>query len=259
MEIKSQDTEPETGSPQNHAAILAFLESLIHIGDIQEPCPYLPHKISTLRFGTGYGLDNLYRLLLDKGYRRSGASLYRPACETCNECQIIRVPIATFHKTKEQRRIWNRGQRLFQASLHPPEFSEEKLALYRRYLEYQHHADPGGEDPKRYQAFLVDTFLGGHTMELQLRAEGRLAGVGVLDQVGDALSTVYFYFDPDFARLSPGTYSALHEIEIARRWNLAYYYLGYYIHDCPQMNYKARFRPCQLKHPDDVEWRLIRR
>ncbi|HPO13904.1 MAG TPA: arginyltransferase [Candidatus Hydrogenedentes bacterium] len=259
MEVKSEYNAQNQDGLRPQVQVMDILESLGFIRDITEECPYLPHKIATLRYGYGYGLTGLYRSLLDNGYRRSGACLYRPVCETCTECQVIRVPIATFRKSKEQRRIWNRGQRCFQASLHPPEFTEEKRAIYRNYLAFQHACSKQDADPEKYTAFLVDTFLGGQTMELQLRVEGRLAGVGILDQVGDALSTVYFYFAPEYARLSPGTYSALYEIELARRWNLNYYYLGFYIQDCPQMNYKVRFRPCQLKYPDSEEWRVCER
>ncbi len=229
------------------------IETLFHIGDIVDPCPYLPDKVSTLRFGDGFAAAPFYRLLLDSGYRRSGGYVYRPVCAACNECKVIRVPVAAFRKSKSQRHVWNRGQRVFEASIWPPACTAEKLEVYRRYLEFQHgKADDAA--PDRYAAFLVDTCLGGRTIELQLRAQGRLAGVGILDRVGDALSSVYFYFDPDFARLSPGTYSALCEIDLARRWGLAYYYLGYYIRECRQMNYKIRFRPCEIKAPDDAGW-----
>lgn len=259
MEVKSEHNAQHQDGLCPQIQVMDTLVSLGFIHDITEDCPYLPHTIATLRYGYGHGLAGLYRNLLDYGYRRSGACLYRPVCETCTECQIIRVPIASFRKSKEQRHIWNRGQRCFQASLHTPEFSEEKLMIYSKYLAYQHSSSNQDATPEKYTAFLVDTFLGGHTMELQLRVEGRLAGVGILDRAGDALSTVYFYFDPEYARWSPGTYSALYEIELARRWNLNYYYLGFYIRDCPQMNYKVRFRPCQLKYPDAQEWRVCER
>jgi arginyl-tRNA--protein-N-Asp/Glu arginylyltransferase len=78
-----------------------------------------------------------------------------------------------------------------------------------------------------------------------------------VDRLERALSTVYFYFDPEFAPLSPGTWSALYEIHLAQQWRLSHYYLGYYIPGCPSMNYKARFRPCEIKQPDVPGWQLF--
>jgi leucyl-tRNA---protein transferase len=237
---------------------LEHLETLLHLGDFTEPCPYLKHCVSTLHFVDGFAGGPFYRWLLDRGYRRSGGYFYRPACAQCQECQVIRVPVAGFRKSKEQRRIWNRGQRVFDVSLGAPQCTEEKMAIYQRYLVHQ-HGDAKDAAQEHYQAFLVDTCLEGMTVEVQLHAEGRLAGVGILDCMTDAISTVYFYFDPDFARFSPGTYSALFEIDLAQRWGLGYYYLGYYIKDCPQMNYKTRFRPCEIKSPGESHWRRLER
>lgn len=237
---------------------LDIVEELCHLGEQTEPCSYLKDRVSTLRFVNGFVAGGFYRGLLDRGYRRSGMHLYRPACSFCQECEVIRVPVPGFRRSKGQRQVWNRGQRFFETLLQPPECTEEKLEVYRRYLAYQHgHVEDA--EAERYTAFLVESCLGAGTVELQLRVSGRLAGVGLLDRFEDALSTVYFYFDPDFARLSPGVYSALQEIELARQWGLAYYYLGYYIRECPQMNYKDRFQPCELKPPGGTAWRRVAR
>jgi arginine-tRNA-protein transferase len=236
------------------AITIEQFEEAIHVADVPEVCPYLPDRVATLRYANGFAAGPGYRLLLDRGYRRSGGYVYRPVCHTCRECKVLRVPVAGFHRSKEQRRIWNRGQRVFEAAIYPPSFSEEKRAMYSRYLDFQHHRNEAPADEEQYCAFLVETCLGGRTVELQLRAEGRLAGVGILDRLGDALSTVYFYFDPDFAAYSPGTYSALYEIDLARRWGMDYYYLGYYIRDCPAMAYKAHYRPCEIKDLNAECW-----
>lgn len=240
-----------------------IIESLMHLGDMPEQCPYLPDRIARLRFGDGFLGAGLYRLLLDAGYRRSGHLLYRPVCIGCNECKVIRVPIASFRPSKEQRRIWNRGNRVFRAGLHAPSYSPEKAALYQRYLRYQHPEGPEEAENspegahERYQRFLVDSCLGNKTIEVQFHAGDHLAGVGIVDHVADALSSVYFYFDPAYARFSPGTYSILWEIDLARRWGLTYYYLGHYIRECRAMNYKARFRPCEIKEPDASTWQFL--
>ncbi|MCC6145647.1 MAG: arginyltransferase [Candidatus Hydrogenedentes bacterium] len=237
------------------SVFLEDFEQAIHLADVPDPCPYLSHQVATFRFGNGLIAAPHYRELLDAGYRRNGEFVYRPNCRFCQECQILRVPTQGFQPSREQRRVWRKGAPLFEVQLAAPAWSHEKLALYRRYLEEQHNDAALDVDPDRYARFMVDSCLGGRTMEAQYRMNGRLVGVGILDRLPDALSSVYFYFDPAIARLSPGTFSALYEIQLAHDWGLDYYYLGYYIAGCTSMSYKARVRPCQVKRLGEPEWR----
>jgi arginine-tRNA-protein transferase len=162
--------------------------------------------------------------------------------------------VDTFKMTKSQRRVWNKGAQFFKATVGSCHFSEEKAEVYRRYLAHQHGTEEESVTEERYSTFLVESCLHHETMEIQYRVGDRLAGVGIVDRLRHSLSTVYFYFDPDFARLSPGTWSALFEIQLARAWGLQHYYLGYYIPGCDAMNYKSRFQPCELKQPDTPGW-----
>ncbi len=241
---------------------VAALEELVHLADLPEECPYLSDRVSTLRFADGRLGAVVYRVLLEHGYRRNGNLLYRPVCRGCNACKIIRVPVGEFRRSKEQRRVWNRGKDLFEARICQPGFTVAKARLYARYLASQHDERPNKSDEtmeRQYRDFLVSSCVGGHTIEMQVYAGEELAGVSIMDRLGDALSAVYFYFAPEFSRYSPGTWSILREIEFAREWGLRYYYLGHYIEACPSMNYKARFRPCEIKAPDDTEWQRYAR
>ena len=66
--------------------------------------------------------------------------------------------------------------------------------------------------------------------------DGELMMVGVLDYTPKCLSSVYLYYDPKFEFLSPGTLSALREIEHVRKLmttgvfseEFKYYYMGLY-------------------------------
>lgn len=227
-----------------------------YLGHSHLACPYLPDRAASLLFLDGSMGAALYRQLLDVGYRRHGVSMYRPDCGACSECKILRVPVVSFARTREQRRIWNRGTKAFRVSLVEPAYDPAKAELYRRYLEYQHQSEDA-IDEERYCRFFVDTFLGSDTKEIQLHDGRKLVGLGIVDFVADAVSSVYFFFDPDYAKLSPGTYSALVEIELARARRCRYYYLGYYIRDCAAMNYKARFRPNEIKDCDGEAWETL--
>ena len=60
------------------------------------------------------------------------------------------------------------------------------------------------------------------------------------------VNAVYFYFDPAESRRSPGTYNILHLIDLCRRKNISYLYLGYWIEEVTAMRYKANFKPHYL-------------
>ncbi len=224
-----------------------------YLGHSNMACPYLPGRNASLLFIDGSMGPALYRQLLDTGYRRHGTYMYRPDCAGCSECKVLRVPVGEFVRTKEQRRIWNRGKKTFQVRLEPPEYHPVKALLYQRYLRYQHQSDES-IDETRYNHFFVDTFLGGDTKELQLLVDEEIVGIGIVDFVQDAVSSVYFYFEPEYAKCSPGTFSALVEIELAKAQRCRYYYLGYYIADCQAMSYKRRFRPNEVKDCEGNEW-----
>ena len=49
------------------------------------------------------------------------------------------------------------------------------------------------------------------------RIDGEVAFVGVIDLTAMCLSSVYLYYDPKWEFLSPGTLSALKEIEYVKK------------------------------------------
>lgn len=88
---------------------------------------------------------------------------------------------------------------------------------------------------------------------------GKLIAVGVLDVLPSCLSSVYFFWDNDYAALAPGKFSALKEAEwvqeAARHCPaLHHYYMGFYIHSCHKMQYKADYLPSDLLCPERLCW-----
>ena len=185
--------------------------------------------------------------------------MYRPDCRTCAECRPLRVLVGEFRRSKSQRRVWNRCAPVFDVTYGPPCTDPPRPALYEAYRRFQHGDLDGGPTGGEadYRRFLVESCLGGRTFEMRILHEGRLAGVGILDRLENALSSVYFYFDPAFAAYSLGTFSALCEVELARKWGFRYYYLGYYIAPCASMNYKARYRPCEIRAAGGEGWERL--
>ena len=89
---------------------------------------------------------------------------------------------------------------------------------------------------------------------MDYRLDERLIGSGVVDISSDALSSVYFAFDPDYSRSSPGIFSMLIEIETAKKLGRRYYYPGYYIEGNRSMSYKGKFKPHESLDWDTFEW-----
>jgi arginine-tRNA-protein transferase len=82
------------------------------------------------------------------------------------------------------------------------------------------------------------------------RAAGELVAIALTDVLGDGLSMVYSFFEPDEAARSLGTYMVLDHIARAKSMGLAYVYLGYWVRGSRKMDYKGRFLPQERLMPE---------
>ena len=111
---------------------------------------------------------------------------------------------------------------------------------------------PATEDA--YRSCFVISAVNTHFIEY--RVDGQLVAVSVVDEGDNAASSVYVSWNPEHARLSPGTFSALWEMRWARDRGRRHYYLGYWVHGCRAMRYKTRFRPYELMNWHTGRWQL---
>jgi arginine-tRNA-protein transferase len=213
----------------------------IPVDDTPHPCAYLPDRTAVLPL-RWYRSDldgQDFDALLASSDRRVGRTLYRPECPACDECKGIRVPIDSFAMSKSQRRVWRRNQDL-KVFAGPALANSERLDLFNKH-KLQRNLSEQPTTLSHYKQWLVLTNT--HTIETRYVLDGKLVGVGVLDLGKRDASSVYFYFDPDHSDRSMGTFSVLAEIAWLRAQGYRYYYLGLYVRDCAQLNYKARFKP----------------
>jgi arginine-tRNA-protein transferase len=216
-------------------------------------CSYLKdQEATTLFIDPRQEMDQLlYSRLSQMGFRRSGDHIYRPHCGRCNACIPARIPVHSFAPNRAQRRTWRRNADLrVERSAHIGD--EAAYNLYYRYIE-QRHADGDMYPPDRdqYMSFLNDAW--DCTRYYRFFAEERLLGIAVVDILTDGLSAIYTFFEPEEERRSLGSYAILWQIEQARRMDLNYLYLGYWIRNCAKMSYKTAYRPLELY--TDSDWR----
>ena len=213
-------------------------------------CPYLPDHQARYQVRAPdrrLGREEL-DWLLARGYRRQGSVMYRTVCQGCRACQPLRVPVARFRPNRSQRRAWRRGRQAFTVQVVEPQCDEEHVCLFDLHrLQRGLCRETERTSLEQYWEFLVDTCC--ETLELQYRIGGRLVAVALADRGREGLSAVYCFFDPQFGRYSPGTFSILAQIDLCRQWGIEYLYLGFYVEQNRHMAYKARFRPHQQLTP----------
>lgn len=215
------------------------------------PCPYLPGRAERKVFTHLIGLraPALNDTLTQSGFRRSQTIAYRPACENCRACVSVRVKIDEFSPSRGQRRILRRNDDLA-AEPRPARATPEQFALFRRYVGAR-HADGGMADMSLvdYQMMIEDSHVDTRLVEYRLPPDafnggaGRLIACCLTDRLGDGLSMVYSFYEPDFESRSLGAFMILDHAARARAFGLPHLYLGYWVEGSRKMEYKARFQP----------------
>ena len=222
-----------------HSTELTFFLTAPH------ECNYIDDKEATSLFADPIYPKNkeLYSILVENGFRRSGEHLYRPHCASCSECVPVRIPVNEFSPRRHQRRNIKQNQDVSVTETQAC-FNEEHFLLYERYLAAR-HKNSGMDNPteENYRDFLWCDWS--DTRLFEYRIDKKLIAVAVVDNLKNANSAVYTFFETEYASRGLGKYAILNMIETTKNEGKNWLYLGYWIASCQKMSYKIEYQPIE--------------
>ncbi len=207
------------------------------------PCSYLPDQQEQLLVAVDEKLHETaqYEWLMNNGFRRSGEQLYRPHCAPCHACHSIRVPVADFKPSTNQRKLLRKNSQLKIIYNRQPNLIDY-FPLYEQYINTLHR--DGSMYPADYiqfKQFIPCKFC--PQIYLEMWQDNQLVSVAVTDELQHSLSAIYTFYHPAMRQQSLGMFSILQQIALALLLHKDYVYLGYQIDACQKMNYKTKFYP----------------
>ena len=220
----------------------------------KHPCSYIDDKEAQPAFvhplfemTTG-----IYSELIAQGFRRSGDGVYSPHCSQCSACIPVRLKATEFIPSRSQKRCLQKNSNT-QVIIKSAEFEQAHFDMYLRYQAARHRDGSMFQSSEEdYVRFLKGSWCDTHFVEFSIN--GELAAIAVVDQLNNALSAVYTFFEPKFSSYSLGVYAVLWQIEQAKQANKEFLYLGFWIKQCKKMSYKSDYQPLQILR--DKQWIL---
>jgi arginyl-tRNA--protein-N-Asp/Glu arginylyltransferase len=213
------------------------------------PCTYMPDRMWRFIYFFASDIDGAeLEELLCRGWRKFGDYYFRPACGDCRLCIPLRILAADMRPGKSQRRVMRRCANI-EARFVEPEYRGEIFEIYRDHSmkRFGRASDEGDFIASFYTQSCP-------SLQSEYYADGELIAAGFLDVSREALSSAYFVYRTAYEHLRLGTYSVIREASHAASLGLKYYYLGYYIRECPRMEYKGHFHPHETYDWSGERW-----
>ena len=223
---------------------------------LESDCAYLKGNTSLTEYNIiSHPSINVAEDYLDQGWRRFGKMFFRPSCTHCSKCIPLRVELENFKLSRSMRKALKKNQGIH-LEVGTPECTPQHISLHNIYHKHQnekknwpHHAISATE----YRMLFCEPM----TFAKEFRyfsSKGQLLGVGYVDVLPSAYSSLYFFYHPEWSQASPGIFSILKEIEHAKENGVQHYHLGYYVDGCASMDYKLRFNPHKLLQGSEDMW-----
>ena len=210
-----------------------------------DKCSYLQNKEQVTHYKIISECSSKYcQELIERGYRRFGQMYFRPICSTCDECKSIKIDTQNYKFSKSDRRVLKKASDI-KSYIQRPIISKTHLELFDKYHLYMKDKkgwEHNGTNAQSYYSSFVDAY-NDFGYEVLYYHNDKLIGVDLIDILEDGISSIYFYYDPDFMNYSLGKLSLLNQIMFAQNSNKKWIYLGYYVKDCSSLSYKSEYKP----------------
>lgn len=211
-------------------------------------CSYFDEKISDIRYKYMYSCSSLqYQGMLERGWRRFGKMHFVPECKACTKCISMRINAIDYKFSKSEKRVIakNKDTKLY---IRPPSMSMEHLNLYDKYHRIMNEKKKWPYTPIEQEDYYKSYVEAKEEFakEFLFVKDDKLIGVALVDILDESISSIYCYYDHDYADLSIGKFSILAQIKIAKELNIPYIYLGYWIKDHFSMGYKEAYEPFEI-------------
>ena len=212
---------------------------------LNDKCSYLQEKEQSTHYKM---IDNATAVdcqnLIERGFRRFGKMYFRPICSDCNECQSIKIDVENYTFSKSAKRVLKKAA-FISVHTQSPTLSQEHLQLFEKYHLYMKEKKAWQYSQTTAEHY-YQSFVSGHSdfgYEVLYFDKEKLIAVDLIDILEDGISSIYFYYDPEYANYSLGKLSMLRQIEYAKVHDKKWVYLGYYVAECPSLSYKADYKP----------------
>ena len=183
--------------------------------------------------------------LTQLGFRRNINYMYLPVCKGCSKCISTRILIDGFKISKSQKRNLKKNG-IIKFTTMIPNRQEERFDLFRKYLSFRHSDGIMLNMTKiEFNNFYYETPAKSRVYDIVSESD-KIVGSILLDEMTDAMSAVYSFYEPELLSNGLGIFLILKSLEEAKRINKKYLYLGYWVKESKKMNYKILFNNLQL-------------
>ncbi|MFA5461014.1 MAG: arginyltransferase, partial [Sulfurimonas sp.] len=181
---------------------------------VNDTCSYLDNKNQTTHYKVIDDCSTSFcQELVERGYRRFGKMYFRPICGDCNECQSIKIDVENFNFSSSQKRVLKKASNI-KSYIQRPSLTKTHLELFEKYHLYMRDKKGWNHSPSSAQTY-YSSFVDGHHdfgYEVLYYYEDKLIGVDLIDVLDDGVSSIYFYYDPEYSRYSLGRLSLYNQI-----------------------------------------------
>jgi len=211
-------------------------------------CSYLPDRKVRMNYKHINNASKTFSsAVIQRGWRRFGKYFFHPICHGCNECKSIRIDASNYKLSKSQKKAIKRNKNT-QIIVQKPSITKDHVALYNKYHLWKAQKDSWSHRDISNDEYFENFVDGANDFgkEVLYIVDDKLVGVDLIDILDDGISSIYFFYDPEYAHLSLGIYSLIYQINLAKILELRWIYLGYWVDGCKAFAYKTNFKPQQL-------------